>query len=68
MKKITIDELMPFLKKGWVAMDEDGTWLWFSKKPKIGNHVWLWEGVIRFLDMCKLKKENDWKDSLRKVK
>lgn len=68
MKQITIDDLIPLLKKGWVAMDEDGDWVWFSKKPKIGNHEWLWEGFVRFLDMCNLKKANDWKQSLRMIK
>lgn len=24
MKQITIDDLIPLLKKGWVAMDKDG--------------------------------------------
>jgi len=41
-KQIDIKELIPYLKKGWVAMDENGTWLWCEVKPKIKN-CGIWE-------------------------
>lgn len=32
-KQIDINEIIPFMKDGWVAMDRDGKWLYFEKKP-----------------------------------
>ena len=37
---IDIKVLLPLLKKGWVAMDEDGTWYWYEKKPQIHRSLW----------------------------
>jgi len=31
-KQITIYDLLPLLKKGWVAYDDSG-WAWFSERP-----------------------------------
>ena len=33
MKQIKIEQLLPLLKSGWVAMDEDGRWVWYNEKP-----------------------------------
>lgn len=30
---INIEDIIPFMKKGWVAMDKDGEWNWFSEEP-----------------------------------
>jgi hypothetical protein len=30
----------------WVAMDDDGEWAWFEKKPKISNGMWRPENPI----------------------
>lgn len=72
MKQITIDDLIPLLKKGWVAMDMDGTWKWYAKKPK------LWEGSKNWMDKAFSYEyfyqfniapfDGDWKESLRRVK
>lgn len=67
MKQITIYDLLPLLKNGWVAMDKDGTWCWFSKKPNVGDMEWLWVGRVRFLDSFNIKRARKWKDSLIKV-
>lgn len=32
-KEIDIQELIPFMKDGWVAMDKDEKWCWFEHKP-----------------------------------
>lgn len=32
---MTIHELIPAMKKGWVACDKMGNWQWFSHKPSI---------------------------------
>ena len=78
MKKITIDELIPLLKKGWVAMDKDGQWWWFGKKPNGKNKYGRWrfpKSSLSFphrlysekLCLFDIERVEDWKDSLRKV-
>ena len=32
---INIQDIIPFMKKGWVAMDKSGEWWWYRKK----NHI-----------------------------
>lgn len=29
---INIQDIIPFMKKGWVAMDKNGEWGWYSEK------------------------------------
>ena len=73
MKQITIYDLLPLLKSGWVAMDEDGTWCWFKSKPSMGNCGWCsldYEYSLICLDYCFKKLapfDGSWKDSLIKV-
>ncbi|MBO7736036.1 MAG: hypothetical protein J6S67_25930 [Methanobrevibacter sp.] len=71
MKQITIYDLLPLLKKGWVAMDEDGIWVWYNEKPICCiNGRW---GVFGDADAFQLYSfdiapfDGDWKDSLIKV-
>ena len=70
MKQITIQDLLPLLRKGWVAMDEDGSWNFFAFRPtpvkKYGIFV---RQEIDFdhapLDMFDIAPfDGDWKDSL----
>ena len=81
MKQCTIEEIIPFLKKGWVAMDKCGVWSWFSVKPKIQNvdygylsreYYPYWEGEWTFqkipLGVIKIKPVNDWTKSLIEIK
>ena len=64
---IDIKVLLPLLKKGWVAMDEDGDWYYFTKKPYANLKAKDWRlddfefWKIRFFN---LKPATDWKDSL----
>lgn len=37
---MTIHELIPAIKKGWVACDKMGHWQWFSHKPSIEIDKW----------------------------
>lgn len=74
-KQITIYDLLPFLKPGWVAMDPNGTWVWYRLKPDSdafyvqwlparvgsGESMELWGFNIATFD-------GDWKDSLMEVK
>ena len=76
-KQITIYELLPLLKPGWVAMDKNRRWHWFPNKPDIrcGHFLdfwWIDYNIIRIvclsncLDISKF--DGDWKDSLMEVK
>ena len=72
MKQITIYDLLPLLKKGWVAMDEDGTWVWYDKKPCKRTDMLIWGGnsgdwrtLPRAFNIAPF--DGDWKDSLLKV-
>ena len=72
MKQITIYELLPLLKKGWVAMDKSGDWYWYDRKPVIlGRKSEGWRGENNFRTLMKLFNiapfDGDWKDSLIKV-
>ena len=37
---IDIKVLFPLLKKGWVAMDKDEDWYWYSDKPTLTGCFW----------------------------
>lgn len=37
---IDIKVLLPLLKKGWVAMDKDEDWYWYSDKPTPTGCIW----------------------------
>ena len=63
---IDIEVLLPLLKKGWVAMDEDGTWYWYEKKPRIPYVNWVVEiCLFRTLDGFNIKPVENWMDSLQ---
>lgn len=71
MKQITIYDLLPLLKKGWVAMDGGGQWFWHNKKPvtrlEDGDGLWVvLTGYSCELPVCFNIKpfDGDWKDSL----
>ena len=81
MKQITIYDLIPLLKKGWVACDENG-WAWFSNKPKYKFDRFGFESEYKWMmtigDACNLSAKccpfnidefkGDWKNSLISVK
>lgn len=63
---IDIKVLLPLLKKGWVAMDEDGTWYWYEKKPRISYVNWVVEiCLFRTLDGFNIKPAENWEESLQ---
>jgi len=78
MKKIKIDmqitELYVPEEANWIAMDQDGKWMWYKLKPFLNSYSWVWlpckeeesefdEGV-RFLCKCNSLSKDEWKDSL----
>lgn len=70
MKHITIYELLPLLRKGYVAMEENGIWYWFDHEPVPDNiGIWLlWSaGDLYELSAFNIAAfDGDWKDSLMK--
>ena len=66
-KPIDIEVLLPLLKKGWVAMDEDGDWYFFTNKPYVNLKAMDWRtNDIEFwkIRLFNLKPATDWKNSL----
>lgn len=68
-KQIDIQELIPYLKDGWVAMDKNGYWVWFSDKPFIEDRDnWLVsDGMFEPLTAFNIKPVENWEKSLIKV-
>lgn len=70
---MTIDEFMrdvaPKMRPGWVAMDYDGSWSWFGRKPVRDNERKLWRGsqLWGWLYCYEITPVDDWTQSLRKV-
>ena len=54
---INIKELIPFMKDGWVAMDESGDWNWYKDKPECDNDEdYIWKGGFDLV--CRLADED----------
>lgn len=67
---INIQDIIPFMKKGWVAMDKDKHWWWFSKKPVINKEDCDWYINCEMGDVSvpfKIAPADDWTKSLIKV-
>lgn len=79
MKQITIYDLLPLLKSGYVAMDDYGRWYWYEDEPTFQKFVYdggnkevcLWNNSSELSDLSKLFNiapfNGDLKDSLIKV-
>lgn len=73
---MTIDEfkknIAPFMRKGWVAMDEDKIFWWYKNKPERLKSSWNTE-VMTDDDICFLARlfniepVDDWTKSLIEV-
>lgn len=71
---INIQDIIPYLKAGWVAMDKDGFWCWYEKKPKLSKKDEIWHNpnfgeyteveTFAFQDIA---PADDWKQSLIKI-
>lgn len=67
---IKIEDLIPLLKEGWVAMDECGLYVWYDKKPVISKRRGLF--MVTGLTVCPLDAfditpADDWTKSLIKI-
>lgn len=67
MNQITIYELLPLLRQGFVAMDKDKIWWWYDEEPSQRTRCWCNNGYI-FYDLNQMFNiapfDGDWKDSL----
>lgn len=67
-----IQELLPHLNKGWVAMDIEKRWWYSAKKIKPYYGVWITSSAGQCLSLCLNDLfdldpfDGDWKDSLMK--
>ena len=72
VEQTTIYELLPRLRRGWVAMYADGQWCWFVARPEIldlnGTKLWCASDEGRMITLSFLFDiapfAGDWKDSL----
>lgn len=66
--KSTIEKFMPFMKPGWVACDQHGTWCWFSTKPTRELRYWDTRGeYCEISHVFSIAPSKDWKNSLIRV-
>ena len=70
---INIQDIIPFMKKGWVAMDKNGKWWWFPFEPYMKSYEWLFSGgngyeqAIPISVLFDIAPADDWTKSLIKV-
>lgn len=64
---INIQDIIPLMKDGWVAMDSDNEWYWFEDRP-IKNMI-AWDSQFcDNLSMFDIAPADDWTKSLIKIK
>lgn len=62
---IDIKVLLPLMKKGWVAMDKNGNWYWYSERPELRDRHWSFGGGNGFNLSCfNIKPAENWENSL----
>ncbi len=63
---IKIEQLLPLLKNGWVAMDKDGRWFWYKMKPEIDIEEGWWIGGSQsyLYGAFDIEPAKDWTKSL----
>ena len=66
---INIQDIIPFMKKGWVAMDKNKKWWFFRVKPEATTNVWLSSDIVEeyLNDIFDIAPADDWTKSLIKV-
>lgn len=64
-KKVSIEDLKPFLKKGYVAMDANGNWYWYREKPDVTLEYFDPFDDYYSLNCFDIKRfKGNWKNSL----
>ena len=67
---IKIEQLLPLLRKGWVAMESDGDWWWHEVRPYKDRIAYGWyarKDVSRLSKVFDIAPADDWKKSLIRV-
>lgn len=71
---MTLDEfkrnVAPYMRHGWIAMDEDEEWFWYEDKPREVGDKWLGDGYILLtglLEFFEVKPLTDWTQSCFEV-
>lgn len=67
-RPIDIEVILPFMKRGYVAMDADGSWCWYKSKPCYDTYTGCWEsneGHWKPLSEFNFKQEDSWTTSLK---
>lgn len=67
---MTIQDLIPMLKPGWIAMNENGSWMWFKDRPMLLHDCWMTAtGRINNLSTAFdiEKAPNKWNYTLQKI-
>ena len=60
---INIQDIIPFLKDGWIAQDRNGDIYWHEKEPYIEGNMWFSKGRAEsFKDFGCLKEVENWAD------
>lgn len=63
---INIQDIIPYMKDGWVAMDSDNEWYWFEDRPT--KNMMAWDSQFcDNLSMFDIAPADDWTNSLIKV-
>ena len=67
-KQIDIQELIPYLRDGWVAMDKTGRWYWYDRSIIPERNHWVFRnGGDNICPLANIKQVSDWTKSLIKV-
>lgn len=67
---INIQDIIPFMKDGWVAMDENGEWFWYDcNKPETNYDFMEWtnQNDCKIIGGFDIAPADDWTKSLIKV-
>lgn len=77
IKQIKIEELIPFMKKGWVACDKDGTWRFWTTLPLLEDFYTYWQFDLDYITeeseaenlsvIFNITPAEDWTKSLIKI-
>lgn len=67
---INIQDIIHWLNSGYVAMDENKIWIWYSRKPVISKRRKIFlisRGTMTPLNCFNIAPADDWTKSLIKV-
>ncbi len=69
-KQIKIEELIPFINDGWVAMNGNGIWYWFTEKPVLEEYIWdcNCSVIVDISRVFNIAPAKDWTKSLICIK